>query len=310
LAAVRTPDGYPSDLLALVEEYLAGFDFEADARAEQLVAAMRYSLLAGGKRIRPVLTLATARSLGADLNMALPAAAAVEFIHTYSLIHDDLPAIDDDTLRRGRPTCHVAFGEDVAILAGDGLFAEAFHLLLERQTARPDVVLATTSEVARATGVHGMVGGQFMDIAGVAGDDEALRLLHALKTGRLIEPPSYAERSSGAVLTPRPIVPSQPRSASSSRFVDDVLDEAGEGGRTRQEVGKGPCSRQGHIRVAIRHGRCAPSCRRVACSSPPTSARVARRHRRSCRRRDVRSPSATVSGEAGATRAGAILQRR
>ena len=88
---------------------------------------MRYSLLAGGKRIRPVLTLAVDASLGASPQRVLPAAAALELIHTYSLIHDDLPAIDDDTLRRGRPTCHVAFGEDIAILAGDGLFAEAFH---------------------------------------------------------------------------------------------------------------------------------------------------------------------------------------
>jgi len=238
LAAVRTPDGYPSDLLALVEEYLAGFDFEADARAEQLVAAMRYSLLAGGKRIRPVLTLATARSLGADLNMALPAAAAVEFIHTYSLIHDDLPAIDDDTLRRGRPTCHVAFGEDVAILAGDGLFAEAFHLLLERQTARPDVVLATTSEVARATGVHGMVGGQFMDIAGVAGDDEALRLLHALKTGRLIEAAVVCGALLGGCADPAPYRAFAAEIGLLFQIVDDVLDEAGEEVELGKSLGK------------------------------------------------------------------------
>ena len=98
---------------------------------------MRYSLLAGGKRIRPVLTLATARSRGADPAGVLPTAAALELIHTYSLIHDDLPAIDDDTLRRGRPTCHVAYGEDMAILAGDGLFAEAFNLVLARQDGRP-----------------------------------------------------------------------------------------------------------------------------------------------------------------------------
>jgi len=106
--------GYPTDLLELVEEYLAELDFGADRRAARLTEAMRYSLLAGGKRIRPVLTLATARGCGADPTTVLPTAAALELIHTYSLIHDDLPAIDDDTLRRGRPTCHVAFGEDVA----------------------------------------------------------------------------------------------------------------------------------------------------------------------------------------------------
>ena len=148
-------DAYPSDLLSLVEGYLLAIDLGADARAARLVEAMRYSLLAGGKRIRPVLTLAAARSLGADPLAALPTAAAFEFIHTYSLIHDDLPAIDDDTLRRGRPTCHVAYGEDIAILAGDGLFAEAFRILLERQEGTPAVVLAVAREIARADGSTG-----------------------------------------------------------------------------------------------------------------------------------------------------------
>ena len=97
---------------------------------------MRYSLLAGGKRIRPVLALATAEALGRPTDEVLPLAAAIEMIHTYSLIHDDLPAMDDDELRRGKPTCHVAFGEDVAILAGDGLFAEALRLALDRAAGR------------------------------------------------------------------------------------------------------------------------------------------------------------------------------
>ena len=109
---------------------------------------MRYSLLAGGKRIRPVLALATARALGADPQRYLPAAAAIELIHTYSLIHDDLPAMDDDDLRRGRPTAHVRFGEDVAILAGDGLFAEAMRLFCE-QPGEPDRVLAALRELSR-----------------------------------------------------------------------------------------------------------------------------------------------------------------
>ena len=231
-------NGYPSDLLTLVEEYLASLDFAADARAEQLIAAMRYSLLAGGKRIRPVLTLATARSLNTDPRAALPTAAAFEFIHTYSLIHDDLPAIDDDTLRRGRPTCHVAFGEDVAILAGDGLFAEAFHLLLGRQTGSPDTILAVASEVARATGVQGMVGGQFMDIAGLAADDDDLRLLHTLKTGRLIE----AAIVSGALLGGCP--DTEPYRAFAAeigllfQIVDDILDEAGEEDELGKTAGK------------------------------------------------------------------------
>ena len=110
---------------------------------------MRYSLLAGGKRIRPVLALATARAIGRDPASVLPLAAAIELIHTYSLIHDDLPAMDDDDLRRGRPTCHVKFGEDVAILAGDGLYAEAFRHLLGEQAGEPALVLAAAARAGR-----------------------------------------------------------------------------------------------------------------------------------------------------------------
>jgi geranylgeranyl diphosphate synthase type II len=117
----------------------------------------------------------------------LPLAASIELIHTYSLIHDDLPAMDDDDLRRGRPTCHVAYGEDVAILAGDGLYAEAFSLLLSAQEAEPPHLLAAARALAAATGVSGMVGGQYIDVAGAAATGpEGLRRLHELKTGRLI----------------------------------------------------------------------------------------------------------------------------
>jgi geranylgeranyl diphosphate synthase type II len=148
---------------------------------------MRYSLLAGGKRIRPVLALATAEDLGRDPADLLPLAAALELIHTYSLIHDDLPAMDDDDLRRGRPTCHVKYGEDIAILAGDGLYAEAFRHLLQHQTAEPANLLAAAAELATATGVNGMVGGQYIDVRGLAPHgDVSLRRLHELKTGRLI----------------------------------------------------------------------------------------------------------------------------
>jgi geranylgeranyl diphosphate synthase type II len=144
---------------------------------------MRYSLLAGGKRIRPVLALATAEAVDADPENVLPLAAAIELIHTYSLIHDDLPAMDDDDLRRGQPTCHKRFGEPVAILAGDGLFAEAIALVLERQQGDPARVNAALAELARAAGVGGMVGGQYLDIADETAD---IRHLHELKTGRLI----------------------------------------------------------------------------------------------------------------------------
>jgi geranylgeranyl diphosphate synthase type II len=177
---------YPDDLRELAERYLAELAFsERDATAG-LEEAMRYSLLAGGKRIRPVLCLATARSAGTDPESVLPAAAAIELIHTYSLIHDDLPAMDDDALRRGRPTSHVKYGEDVAILAGDGLFAEAIRLFCARQAGEPDRVLAALSHLAAATGVEGMVGGQYRDVVAEGMDAEALRELHSLKTGRLI----------------------------------------------------------------------------------------------------------------------------
>ena len=147
---------------------------------------MRYSLLAGGKRIRPVLALRRRGRSGSSPRELLPTAAALELIHTYSLIHDDLPAMDDDDLRRGRPTSHVVYGEDVAILAGDGLFAEAVRLVCE-QRGEPGRVLAAVREIAAATGVDGMVGGQYVDVVG-GGERPRLRcaMLHSLKTGRLI----------------------------------------------------------------------------------------------------------------------------
>ena len=178
---------YPDDLRALVEEYLDRLEFSGLTATAGLQDAMRYSLLAGGKRIRPVLCLAAARAAGTDPRRVLPAAAAIELIHTYSLIHDDLPAMDDDELRRERPTSHVAYGEDVAILAGDGLFAEAIRLFCGEQQGEPQLVLNALGELAGATGVSGMVGGQYVDVTATAEiDAEGLRRLHALKTGRLI----------------------------------------------------------------------------------------------------------------------------
>jgi geranylgeranyl diphosphate synthase type II len=179
--------GYPEHLREDVEAYLAGLRFADEPAAAGLEEAMRYSLLAGGKRIRPVLALATAKALGRDPTRVLPLAAALELIHTYSLIHDDLPAMDDDELRRGRPTCHVKYGEDVAILAGDGLYAEAFRLVLREQAGDPAHLLAAVGELAAATGVNGMVGGQYIDVRNLAESGETtLRRLHELKTGRLI----------------------------------------------------------------------------------------------------------------------------
>jgi geranylgeranyl diphosphate synthase, type II len=178
---------YPEHLRLEVERYLASLQFSSVPASQGLEEAMRYSLLAGGKRIRPVLALATADAVGKPCPEVLPLAGAIELIHTYSLIHDDLPAMDDDDVRRGRPTCHKAFGEDVAILAGDALYAEGFRLLLAEQRGEPANVLAAALKLAGATGVDGMVGGQYIDVAGAAPDGpDGLRQLHELKTGRLI----------------------------------------------------------------------------------------------------------------------------
>jgi len=189
---------YPEELRELIDSYLEDLHFSEAASTAGLDEAMRYSLLAGGKRIRPVLALATARAVGFDPERLLPAAASIELIHTYSLIHDDLPAMDDDDLRRGMPTSHVKFGEDVAILAGDGLFAEAMRLFSSEQEGDPARILAGLTELVSATAVGGMVGGQYVDVtefdAAAKGDwhkavnlnAERLREMHSLKTGRLI----------------------------------------------------------------------------------------------------------------------------
>jgi geranylgeranyl diphosphate synthase type II len=179
--------GYPDHLRTDIEAYLEGLRFSAEPATDGLEEAMRYSLLAGGKRIRPVLALATAHAVGMPTEAVLPLAGALELIHTYSLIHDDLPAMDDDSLRRGRPTCHVRYGEAIAILAGDALYAEAIRLVLSEQRGNPARVIACLAELTAASGVQGMVGGQYIDVSGAVEEDGAeLRRLHELKTGRLI----------------------------------------------------------------------------------------------------------------------------
>lgn len=159
--------------------------------AAQVTEAMRYSLLCGGKRVRPSLTLAFCELCGGDWRRALPFACAVEMLHTYSLIHDDLPCMDDDDLRRGKPTNHKAFGEATAVLAGDALLTRAFETALDpRSTAGlpADTVLQAASCLARAAGMDGMIGGQILDLEseGRRIPQETLMLLQQLKTGRLI----------------------------------------------------------------------------------------------------------------------------
>lgn len=171
---------------ACIEHYLSCI-FTAEPRYASLQEAMEYSLLAGGKRIRPILVLETCRLCGGDVQTALPFACAVEMVHTYSLIHDDLPAMDDDELRRGRPTNHVVYGEATAILAGDALLTAAFEQLTKAELPAEYIVEAVRC-LSQSAGSSGMVGGQALDMAGEgrALSREDLELLQRLKTGALI----------------------------------------------------------------------------------------------------------------------------
>jgi geranylgeranyl diphosphate synthase, type II len=173
------------------EAYLERLGFSDEPLLSGLVEAMRYSMLGGGKRVRPTLCMESAAVFGADPGQVLPSAAAIELIHTYSLIHDDLPAMDDDDYRRGRPTTHKRYGEALAILAGDAFFGEALTLITVHQEGSRDRILEVVRELAGSTGVNGMVGGQVvdMDLTGVGGgaDPETLHLIHRYKTGALIK---------------------------------------------------------------------------------------------------------------------------
>ena len=231
-----------------------------------IVKAMRYSIVAGGKRLRPCLTLAAAEAAGARVGIpaaracefALPAAVAIEMIHTYSLIHDDLPAMDDDPLRRGRPTSHVVHGDGLAILAGDGLLTEAFRVLTARPSpaaqpgaahASAEQCLEAANRIATAAGAAGMVGGQAIDLAAagkVPGppppplDADALADMHARKTGALIR----AAASSGAILAgaPRDIVEAVDDYARevglAFQIIDDILDVEGSDAALGKTAGK------------------------------------------------------------------------
>jgi geranylgeranyl diphosphate synthase, type II len=258
MSSVRTAG---SDALS---EYLDGRRVEIDAALDRVLPsppecpvvvadAMRYSLTAGGKRLRPILCLASADSVGGDRGLAMPAACAIELIHTYSLIHDDLPAMDDDVLRRGRPTLHVVAGEGMAILAGDGLLTEAFHLLSrEPATADPSIAarkLRVIETIALAAGPVGMVGGQALDLASVgvdvagataAMDRDALATMHRKKTGALIRASAVAGAIMGGGSDAQ--VEAIDRAASelglAFQIVDDILDVEGASADLGKTAGK------------------------------------------------------------------------
>jgi geranylgeranyl diphosphate synthase, type II len=173
----------------LIEQALSAKIPESSGPERRLFEAMSYSLMAGGKRLRPILVLAASEAVGGSIGAAMPFACAVEMIHTYSLIHDDLPCMDDDDLRRGRPTNHKVFGEAIATLAGDGLLTDAFKVITEAAAngVAADVVVCAIAELAEAAGSTGMVGGQTIDLIseGRAMTSEDLEYLHRRKTGAL-----------------------------------------------------------------------------------------------------------------------------
>ena len=171
-----------------VEEALEVALPQQDGPETRVVEAMRYSLFAGGKRLRPILCLAASEAVGGDLKAAMPAGCALEMIHTYSLIHDDLPAMDDDDLRRGKPTNHKVFGEAIAILAGDGLLTEAFVLLSDYNSLLPERAVQVIGVIAEAASYRGMVGGQVVDILSQnkRADLETVQQMHSRKTAALI----------------------------------------------------------------------------------------------------------------------------
>lgn len=207
---------------------------------EKIYEAMRYSLMAGGKRLRPILCLATCELVGGTLDMAMPTACALEMIHTMSLIHDDLPSMDNDDYRRGKLTNHKVYGEDVAILAGDGLLAYAFEVIADRtRQVPPDRILKVVTRVGRAVSAAGLVGGQVVDLEAEGRSDvsiETLNFIHRHKTAALLE----ASVVSGAILAGATDLEVQRLSQYAQdiglafQIIDDVLDITA----TQEELGK------------------------------------------------------------------------
>ncbi|MGA8572044.1 MAG: polyprenyl synthetase family protein [Desulfobaccales bacterium] len=211
--------------------------------AFRVVEAMHYSLFAGGKRLRPILCLAAAEAVGGGFDAALPLACALEMIHTYSLIHDDLPAMDDDDLRRGQPTCHKQFDEASAILAGDGLLTEAFYTVAAaapRFQGREAVLLEIQQLLSEAAGYRGMVGGQMLDLMaeGRRITLQELEFVHRLKTGALITAATRAGALAGGGSRPQvaALTAYGERFGLAFQITDDLLDVEGDAA----EMGKAP----------------------------------------------------------------------
>ncbi|MFW6107807.1 MAG: polyprenyl synthetase family protein [bacterium] len=229
------------DVRQMVERRLDAWLPRADEPPERLHAAMRYSLFAGGKRVRPILCLLACRAVGGADEHALPPACAIECIHTYSLIHDDLPAMDDDDVRRGKLSCHKKFDPATAILAGDALLTLAFGLIAEH-SAHAEVARLLTAEVAAAAGCAGMVGGQMADLLaeGAGPDEETLHFIHERKTGALIRASvrtgALAGRAGEAELAA--LTEYARRVGLAFQIADDILDETATTGELGKTAGK------------------------------------------------------------------------
>lgn len=233
---------YLQSEFARVDKALDRFLPQETEFPQSIHKAMRYSVFAGGKRVRPILMLAACRTVGGDSERAIPAACAMEMIHTYSLIHDDLPAMDDDNFRRGNPTNHKVFGEAIAILAGDALLTEAFKLISDRRfTAQcePSGLLAVIHEIATCAGSYGMVGGQVVDMESEGDrniDLPTVQYIHTHKTGALIKASVVAGALIGGAAGEQLAAITRYGEAAGLAFqiADDILDIEG----TTEEIGK------------------------------------------------------------------------
>jgi len=243
---------YLHEKRAMVDDALRGIFPDPEGPAADIIRAMQYSLFAGGKRLRPILCMAGAEAVGGEGKDVLPVACAIELIHTYSLIHDDLPVMDDDDMRRGQPTSHKVFGEAMALLAGDGLLTKAFHVMTQadfQNRVRPGALLTVIGLIAKAAGYEGMVGGQVVDIQseGKKVDPHILEFIHTHKTAALIT----ASVASGAILAGgeehqvNALTSYGQNIGLAFQVSDDILDIEG----NSQELGKnvGSDERQGKI---------------------------------------------------------------
>lgn len=245
---------YLKERKKIVDDALDQFLPGEDRFPPLIFKSMRYSVFAGGKRLRPILCMAAAETVGGDIERVVPVACAIELIHTYSLIHDDLPLMDDDDFRRGMPTNHKVFGEGIAVLAGDALLTEAFHLMSDGEIldkVTPEALLKTISEISTAAGFYGMIGGQVVDLEseGKDADMETLDYIHRHKTEALLTVSIRA----GAILTGASETDLAALSAYGRgiglafQITDDILDIEGD----KEILGKDTGSDKAHSKVTF-----------------------------------------------------------